>query len=201
MTILLEYRSSINRYCEEITTSALNVLCPCCNRRLRRHTNRSKTRDVVTKTKVHRIPIIRLRCPKCDKTNFLIPSFVTPYNAYSNYIRELIGRWLLCGIPLVRILQYLCAIRDVPIISLRSLYRWKKRWWRCFESWFLGTTSRMASDYESSRVLLDLFWHGMVSKQERSLVFSYCLGTSHPLPRVVNLLTAFNLHVPPAGRW
>lgn len=201
MTILLEYRSSINRYCEEITASALDVPCPCCNRRLRRHTNKSKTRDVVTKTKVYRIPIIRLRCPKCDKTYSLIPSFVTPYNAYANYIREVIGRWLLTGIPLVRILQCLCAISDVPIVSLRSLYRWKRRWWRRFESWFLGTRSRMASDYESSRVLLDLYRHGMDSKQERSFVFSYYLGASDPLPRMGKLLNAFNLYVPPAERW
>jgi hypothetical protein len=201
MTILLEYRSSINRYCKEITASAMDIPCPCCNRRLRRHSNKSKTRDVVTKIKIYRIPIIRLRCPKCDKTFSLIPSFIAPYNSYANYIRELIGRWLLSGVSLVHLLQCLCAIRDIPIVSLRSLYRWKRQWWRRFDSWFLSTRSRMAADYEFSRVLLDLYRHGMDSKQERSLVFDYFLGTHVPLPRVGNLLSAFNLHVPLAERW
>lgn len=201
MTILLEYRFSINRYCEEITTLALDIPCPCCNRKLRRHTTNSKTRDVVTNTKVYRIPIIRLRCPKCDKTFSLIPSFIAPYNAYANYIRELIGRWLLSGIPMVRILQCLCAVSNCPIVSLRSLYRWKRRWWRRFESWYLNTRSRMATAYESSRVLLDLYINGMDSKQERSLVFSYYLATKAPLPQVGKLLDAFNLHTPPAERW
>lgn len=201
MTILLEYRFSINRYCKEITTVTLDIPCPCCHLRLRRHTTNSKTRDVVTKTRVHRIPIIRFRCPKCDKTYSLIPSFVAPYNAYANYIREFIGRWLLSGIPMVRILQCLCAISDFPIVSLRSLYRWKRRWWRLFESWYLDTRSRMATAYESSRVLLDLYIHGMDSNQERSLVFSYYLNTSTLLPRAGKLLHAYNLNTPPAERW
>jgi hypothetical protein len=59
----------------------------------------------------------------------------------------------------------------------------------------------MAADYESTRVLLDLYRHGMDSKQERSLVFSYYLGATDSLPRAGKLLNAFNLQAPPADRW
>jgi hypothetical protein len=59
----------------------------------------------------------------------------------------------------------------------------------------------MTADYESSRVLLDLYRQGMDSKQERSLVFSYYLATSAPLPQAGKLLNAFNLLTPPAERW
>src|SRR5690606_27402490 len=87
MSIILEYPYSINRYCKEIATMTLDIPCPCCNRRLRKHTNKSHTRDVLMKTKTYRIPIIRLRCSKCDRTFSLLPSFISTQLAYANPIR------------------------------------------------------------------------------------------------------------------
>lgn len=179
----------------------LDIPCPCCKRRLRRHSSKSQTRDVVTKGKIYRIPIIRLRCPRCDKTYSLLPSFVSRYNAYANYVRECIARWFLSGISLAHILRCLCIIRDIPIVSLRSLYRWKKQWRPRFESWMLNARSRMAKELESSHLLLDLYRHGMDSLVERELVFSFALGADHSRPRIGRWLDQFNLHVPPAERW
>jgi len=202
MSILLEYTSSINRYCKEITTAPLDIPCPCCKRRLRRHTCTSQTRDVVTKGKVYRIPIIRLRCPKCDKTYSLLPSFVSRYNPYANYIRECIGRWILSGISLTQILQCLCAIQDIPIVSLRSLYRWKRRWLLRFEPWYVKSRIRVAKDLESSRVLLDLYRSNMDARLELDLVFTYSLGADgHSRPRVGKWLDRLNLLAPPDERW
>lgn len=200
MIILLEYRYSINRYCKEINNRELNIPpCPRCSRKLRRHTNRSVLRNVVVRKRVYRIPIIRLRCPRCDETFSLIPSFVTPYNSYANYIREFVGRWVLSGIPMTHILRFLTAIEDFAIVSLRTLHRWKRKWKTRFEKWYLTTRSLMASDMESSSDLLELYRNGMDSEQERTLVFSHFLSNSSL--RQGKLLNIFNLRVPPAERW
>jgi hypothetical protein len=106
---------------------------------------------------------------------------------------------LLEGIPLAHILELLCGIGGIPVVSLRSLYRWKRRFKERFGSWYLKTRREMASELDSDKNLLDLYRDGMNSDGERSLVLEYFLRSQ--LPRMGKLLGEINLHLPSALWW
>ncbi|WP_417006708.1 DUF6431 domain-containing protein, partial [Aquibacillus salsiterrae] len=83
MTIILEYPHSIKRYIKFINHIDIECNCPFCGRPLWNHGKYNRT--VHHKTKSYVIPIIRKRCPDCDKTFSLLPSFVRPWARFSNH--------------------------------------------------------------------------------------------------------------------
>jgi Domain of unknown function (DUF6431) len=197
MPILISFSLCINRYFQEILSFNADTFCPCCGRRLRKHGSYKRT--VVLKHGVYVIPILRRRCPSCDVTFSLLPSFITPFMRFANHIREFLGRWLLAGVPLVRLPERL-STESVSIVSLRTLYRWKRRLQSRFVAWWLEQRTAAAISPDLLESLLDSYRDGMNSEQERYLLFTHFFRGKR-VPRMGKLLSMINLQVPPQVRW
>lgn len=57
--------------------------CSNCGYMGRLHRHGFYCRNVITKFSIHQIYILRIKCPSCNKTYSLIPSFLIPYYQYS----------------------------------------------------------------------------------------------------------------------
>ncbi len=57
--------------------------CDNCGFEGKLHRHGFYSRNVITKHKVHRISVLRVKCPSCDKTYSFLPPFVIPYYQYT----------------------------------------------------------------------------------------------------------------------
>jgi transposase-like protein len=104
----------------------IEVLCPCCGRRLRRHGR--YFRRVVLGIKLYRIPIYRRFCPHCHRTTSLCPCFLRPYSQFALPVHEAAVRLLVQGRSPDAIAQRLCQGPQAGGISDRTIQRWQSRW-------------------------------------------------------------------------
>lgn len=197
MSILLESSILINRYIKEIQQLNGDQKCPTCGRRLRKHGHYNRT--VFFKYRFFTIPILRRRCPSCDRTYSLLPFFLRPWMRFVNHVRELFGRWLWMGVPLAQLPPKL-STTPISILSVRTLHRWKAQFKRLWEEWFLHQRIQLAKQVEEGEGLLPLYREGMGSVQEREFLVSWFLGEDK-LPRTGALLSQMNLRFPPEKRW
>lgn len=196
MSILLKCTYSIKRYIEEIHHFNEDVNCPQCQRKSRKHGHYK--RNVIFKRVTYRIPVLRRRCPHCNITFSLLPFFVIPWNSFSNTLREFCGRLFFQRVPITHFPDYF-SWNNAPVVSLRTLFRWKARFLTHWKSWKVNQRSRLAREYELGEGLLPLYRKGMNTEQERNLLLSASLADK--LPRKGRLLSAMNLVLPPSGRW
>lgn len=135
MPILLECSFSIKKYIKFVANFDKVVYCPCCGRITRRHGHYERT--IHFKHQSFRIPIMRRRCPDCNKTFSLIPCFTFPWGRFANHIFEFLSRWLLEGIPISRLAEYLTTTA-VSVVSLKALYRWKRQFHDLWGKWWIN---------------------------------------------------------------
>lgn len=57
--------------------------CKNCGYEGRLHRHGFYSRNVITRYTVYRVFILRLKCPSCNKTYSVLPSFLIPYYQYS----------------------------------------------------------------------------------------------------------------------
>jgi len=57
--------------------------CKNCGYQGRLHRHGFYYRNAITIYTVHRVAIIRYKCPSCHKTSSLLPSFLIPYHQYT----------------------------------------------------------------------------------------------------------------------
>ncbi|WP_025641405.1 DUF6431 domain-containing protein [Schnuerera ultunensis] len=57
--------------------------CKFCGYEGMLHRHGYYSRNVITKYSIHRISILRVKCPSCGKTHAVLPSFLIPYYQYS----------------------------------------------------------------------------------------------------------------------
>jgi hypothetical protein len=196
MSILLECSLSINGYIKEIESYDIEVSCPCCGRKMWKHGKYKRT--VHFKKRSYVIPILRRRCPTCSKTYSLIPCFIIPWARFANHIRELMGRWLLAGVPLARLQENLSTFAT-SIVSLKTLYRWKAKLKAVFEQWMMDQRNRIILSGEGE--MLSLYRLGISTAQECEFFLSLFFGGTTHIPGKGRLFSVINIRLPLKEIW
>jgi hypothetical protein len=193
MSILLECPITFKKYMVFIETFNKDIECPCCGRVTRKHGKYEKT--IHFKHQSFRIPILRRRCPTCKKTFSLMPCFTFPWGRFANHIYEFFGRWLMEGIPLCRLGEWLTTT-SVSILSLKTLYRWKRRFQDLWGKWLIYQRKKWILEFQEGDGLLSLYRHGLNSKEEIRLLLFFFFSENSSIPQKGKLLTILNLRQP-----
>jgi len=85
MIIITKLIKNIHKYLKLGKANVFSVKYGCenCGYEGKLHRHGFYSRNVITKYKVHKISVLRVKCPSCDKTYSLLPPFVIPYYQYS----------------------------------------------------------------------------------------------------------------------
>jgi hypothetical protein len=193
MPILLECPSTFKKYKKFIETFDEDIFCPCCRRITRRHGKYEKT--VHFKHQSFRIPIMRRRCPDCNKTFSLMPCFSLSWGRFANHIYEFLGRWLMVGVPISQLAEWLTT-SSVSVVSLKTLYRWKKRFFDFWGKWWISQRKQWAVEFQEADGLLSLYRQGMSSNQEIHFLLSFYFGEKESVPSRGRLFSMINLRQP-----
>lgn len=193
MSILLECPLTFKKYLKFIEIFNEDIHCPCCGRLTRKHGKYEKT--VHFKHESLRIPILRRRCPDCNKTFSLMPCFTFPWGRFANHIYEFLLRWLLENTPISVMAEWL-STTVVSVISLKTLYRWKKRFWYLFGEWWIKLRKLLASRLQEDDGLLSVYRQGMNSKQELHFLLTLFFKESGSIPCKGRLFSIMNLRHP-----
>lgn len=197
MIILLECPLTIKKYMNFIEAYNESVCCPCCGRLTRRHGKHEKT--IHYKTKSYRIPILRRRCPDCDKTFSLMPCFTIPWGRFANHIYEFMGRWLIEGIPISQLAEWLTSCA-VSVLSLKTLYRWKRLFQDFWGKWWMDQRKKWITEFSEGEGVLSFYRQGMSSNEETHLLLSFYFNGVDTVPCKGRLFSMINLRQPfPAG--
>ena len=173
MPILLDCPRSIKKYMKFIEIFNEDISCPCCGRVTRKHGKYERT--INFKHQSYRIPILRRRCPDCDKTFSLLPSFSIPWGRFGNHLYELFVRWILEGKSVLRLAEQVTTA-IVSVVSHKTLYRWKRRFMHFMMSWLIAQRKRMAHEYTDGEGILTFFRQGMNTKEELHLLLAFCFS-------------------------
>lgn len=200
MSILLDYPPRLNAYNKEIRSGQLDdVLCDCCGKKLRIHEYTERT--VVWKNRIRSVTLLRMRCPRCDVTHTLIPSFLMPWERFANHIREFFGLWLLMGLPLSQLAERLTSWAS-SIVSIRTLWRWKKKLKAKWRAWFekMQNSAAAAPVWDEHLLLLHRGEGDLI--QETRLLLAFFFGErGEPVPPPGTILNRLNLYLPAEERW
>ncbi|WP_429776215.1 DUF6431 domain-containing protein [Brevibacillus agri] len=197
MKILLDCSIRIKKYLTQLHSHEAEVVCPTCQKRMRKHG--SYSRQVVYKSRTYLIPVQRRCCRGCKITLSLLPCFLIPWARFANHIREFMGRWLFQGIPLACLPERLTTTQT-SILSLRTLYRWKGTLKKKFQDWWVKQRAELAHQFEEEEGLLDLYRNGMNTEQELRLLFSLFLGEERAM-RKGHLFSRMNLRLSDTVFW
>jgi transposase-like protein len=193
MPILLDCPFTIKKYMIFVKTYHEDTFCPCCGRITRRHGKYEKT--VHFKYQSFRIPIMRRRCPDCNKTFSLMPCFSHSWARFANHIYEFFVRWLMAGIPISQLTEFLTT-SSVSVISLKTLYRWKKRFFDSLGKWWIRRRQEWAAEFQEADGVLSLYREGMSSNQEIHFLLSFYFGEIESVPGKGRLFSMINLRQP-----
>lgn len=193
MTILLECPLTFKKYMKFLKTFDEDIFCPCCGRLTRRHGQYEKTTHF--KHQSFRIPIMRRRCPDCNKTFSLMPCFTFPWGRFANHIFEFLGRWLLEGIPISLLAEWLTTA-SVSVVSLKTLYRWKRKFHDLWGKWWIDQRKKWSSEFQEGDGVLSLYRQGISSKEEIHVLLSYFFDENGPIPCKGRLFSMINFRQP-----
>lgn len=187
MPIILDYPFSIKRYIATIETKELEVPCECCGKLTRKHGKYKRT--VHFKKRTYEIPIMRRKCRDCKKTFSLIPSFIISWGRFANHIIEFFLRWIFSGMPLTLLAERL-STENVSVISLKTLYRWKSKFFGQLMKWWIFQRNKMAEYYQEGDGLLALYREGIDSSGEFLILLTFFFRDHQAIPRAGKLLSA-----------
>jgi hypothetical protein len=193
MSILLECPLTFKKYMKFIETFDEDVFCPCCGRLTRRHGQYEKT--IHSKHQSFRIPIMRRRCPDCDKTFSLMPCFTFPWGRFANHIYEFLGRWLTDGVPICRLNDWLTT-SSVSVVSLKTLYRWKRRFQDFWGKWWIDQRKKWTSEFQEGEGVLYFYRQGISSNEEVQLLLFFFFGENDSVPCKGRLFSMIYLRQP-----
>lgn len=190
MSILLKCPLTIKKYKKFIKNFNEDIHCPCCDKITRKHGKYEKT--IHFKHESHRIPILRRRCPDCDTTFSLMPFFTFPWGRFANHIYEFFCRWLMTGLP-VSSLAELLTTPTVSVVSLKTLYRWKRLFQDLWEKWRIDQRMKWISEFKDGDGLLSFYREGMSSNDEIHLLLSLFFGGNTSVPQKGRLFSMINV--------
>lgn len=195
MVIILEYPHTIKHYIKSDQIE-FEYDCPYCDRSLWSHGSYKRT--VHHKSKSYDITIIRKRCPDCNKTFSFIPSFVRPWARFANHIREFFAQRVLAGIPVSHLPEVLTCV-NTSVVSLKTLYRWKKQMGEFYQAWLVNQRNQAISDPSVEDQVLFFYRGGFVAYQE--CLFFLHLHFNARLPRRGHLISTINISLPTKQWW
>lgn len=193
MPILLDFPITFKKYKRFVETFDEDVFCPCCGRITRKHGKYEKTLHF--KHQSFRIPILRRRCPDCNKTFSLMPCFTFFWGRFANHIYEFFARYLIEGIPISHLAECLTTT-SVSVISLKTLYRWKKRLFDLWGKWLINQRRKLAEEFQEGDGVLSFYRQEVSSNQEIHLLLSFYFGGNESIPSKGRLFTMINLRQP-----
>lgn len=128
MVIVLPVLAAIKEYLGRYGNKSpdMEILCPCCGRRLRRHGR--YFRSVALGAALYRVPVYRRFCPRCRRTFSLCPCFLRPYSQFALPVHEAAARLLVRGRSPDHIAERLCQGPQAGGVSGRTILRWQRRW-------------------------------------------------------------------------
>lgn len=193
MSILLECPLTFKKYMKFIETFDEDIHCPSCGRVTRKHGKYEKT--IHYKHESFRIPILRRRCPDCNKTFTLMPCFTFPWGRFANHIYEFLVSWSLEGTPIGAMAEWLTT-SAVSVVSLKTLYRWKKRFMDLWGKWWINQRRQMALEFQEGDRLLAVYRQVINSKQEIHFLLTLYFEENGSIPRRGRLFSIINLRQP-----
>ena len=96
------------------------------------------------------------------------------------------------GVPICRLSDWLTT-SSVSVISLKTLYRWKRRFQNLLEEWWVAQRKKLASEFQEDDGILSLYRRGMSSTHEIQLLLSFFFGGKASVPCMGRLFSMFNL--------
>lgn len=115
--IINKFKNNITKYLDLGKNYFSNPIYGCknCGYEGLQHRHGYYYRTVITFFSYHRIPILRLKCPSCNKTHAILPSFIIPYFQYS-------FNFIITTVFLIHIKKYSYSlILDIILSSLSSI--------------------------------------------------------------------------------
>lgn len=141
LPVFVAIKEYLRKYGE--MSPGMEILCPHCGRRLRRHGR--YFRNVVLGTVLYRLPIYRRFCPDCRKTFGLCPCFLRPYSHFALPVHEAAARLLVQGRSPEHIAERLCLGPQTGGVSGRTVLRWQRRLKAVAANWTGSLSERILS--------------------------------------------------------
>jgi len=117
------------------------------------------SRNVITKYSINRINILRVKCPSCNKTHAILPSFLIPYYQYSfEFIFECLYLSFVIKDSYSKIAYHFNSLNSGLSFNISSIYSFKKR------------MKENLSFVNSFFVNFDLFYYDMDKPSEASIL-------------------------------
>ncbi|HJV16200.1 MAG TPA: hypothetical protein VJ546_02245 [Bacillales bacterium] len=85
---------------------------------------------------------------------------------------------------------------SVSVISLKTLYRWKKRLFDLWGKWLINQRRKLAEEFQEGDGVLSFYRQEVSSNQEIHLLLSFYFGGNESIPSKGRLFTMINLRQP-----
>jgi len=130
MINITEFQVIITRYAKLGKDNVFPVIYGCknCGYEGRLHHHGFYERNVITQYEVYRVFILRLKCPSCNKTYSLIPSFLIPYRQYCfEHIFLCLYYSFVKGYSYLAVLKVFKTLNPHTLFSTSNIYFFRKR--------------------------------------------------------------------------
>lgn len=102
--------------------------CKFCGYEGLMHRHGYYSRNVITKYYIKKISILRVKCPSCNKTHAVLPSFLIPYYQYSlDFIFECLYSSFVLRDSYSKIVNHFSSLNRDLSFSTSNIYSFKKR--------------------------------------------------------------------------
>lgn len=128
--IINSFLKNITKYLDlgkEISTLPIYG-CKSCGYEGMLHRHGYYSRNVITKYYIKRINILRVKCPSCNKTHAILPSFLIPYYQYSlEFIFECLYLAFVVKVSYAKIVNLFNKLNPDLSFSISNIASFKKR--------------------------------------------------------------------------
>ena len=128
--IITSYFKNITKYFnlkKEIHTLPIYG-CKSCGYKGMLHRHGYYSRNAITRYSIHRINILRVKCPSCGKTHAVLPSFLIPYYQYSlEFIFECLYLSFILKKPYSKIVSLFNSLNPELSLNDSNISSFKKR--------------------------------------------------------------------------
>ncbi|MFD2615930.1 hypothetical protein [Terrilactibacillus laevilacticus] len=99
------------------------------------------------------------------------------------------------GVPVCQLAEWLTT-SSVSVVSLKTLYRWKRRFQDLWGNWWINQRKKWVSEYIEDEGLLSVYRNGISSNSEIQLLLSFFFAENGSVPCKGRLFSKINLRQP-----